>query len=90
MATSVQPGYVPSTSFQTETPFEDNFDLSIVVPVFNEEENLILLYQKLAPVLDSLKLKVEVVFVDDGSSDRSPEIIQKLVWNYCEIMPKVF
>ena len=90
MATSVQPGYVPSTSLQTEALIENNFDLSIVVPVFNEEENLVLLYQKLAPVLDSLELKAEVIFVDDGSLDRSPEIIQKLAVDHSEVRALIF
>jgi len=53
-------------------------DLSVVIPVFNEEESLPHLVEKLAPVLDSLKLRSEVVFVDDGSSDSSLTILRKL------------
>jgi glycosyltransferase involved in cell wall biosynthesis len=51
-------------------------DLSVVIPVFNEEDNLDPLWQELRPVLDRLGLAFEVVFVDDGSRDRSAEIIR--------------
>ena len=51
-------------------------DLSVVVPVFNEEESLRPLWDELRPVLTSLGLEFEVVFVDDGSVDRSAEIIR--------------
>ncbi|MBI2014999.1 MAG: glycosyltransferase family 2 protein [Candidatus Rokubacteria bacterium] len=51
-------------------------DLSIVIPVYNEEENLPLLWEELRGVLDGLRLRFEVVFVDDGSRDRSAEIIR--------------
>ena len=46
-------------------------ELSIVIPVLNEEEGLPLLYARLYPALDALGRSYEVVFVDDGSSDRS-------------------
>jgi glycosyltransferase involved in cell wall biosynthesis len=51
-------------------------DLSIVVPVYNEEENLPLLWPELREVLDPTGLGYEVIFVDDGSQDRSAEIIR--------------
>jgi glycosyltransferase involved in cell wall biosynthesis len=51
-------------------------DLSVVIPVYDEEENLPLLWPELRPVLDGLGLAFEVVFVDDGSQDRSAEIIR--------------
>ena len=51
-------------------------DLSIVVPVYNEEENLPLLWPEIREVLASSRLRYEVVFVDDGSQDRSAEIIR--------------
>ena len=52
--------------------------VSIVIPVYNEEANLPLLYQRLAPVLDAIAGGVEVVLVDDGSADRSLEILRDL------------
>ncbi len=47
--------------------------LSIVIPLFNEEENIIPLYEELIPVLKNLKhfTSYELVMVDDGSSDTS-------------------
>ncbi|HXH83300.1 MAG TPA: glycosyltransferase family 2 protein [Candidatus Tectomicrobia bacterium] len=51
-------------------------DLSVVIPVFNEEENLPHLWPELRAVLERLRLAFEVVFVDDGSRDRSAELIR--------------
>jgi glycosyltransferase involved in cell wall biosynthesis len=51
-------------------------DLSVVIPVYNEEENLPHLWPELRAVLDGLGRSFEVVFVDDGSRDRSAEIIR--------------
>jgi len=53
-------------------------DLSVVIPVYNEEENLPLLWPELRGVLDGLGLAFEVLFVDDGSRDRSAEVIRGL------------
>ena len=53
-------------------------DLSVVIPVYNEEENLPRLWPELRGVLDTMGLSFEVVFVDDGSGDRSAEIIRGL------------
>src|SRR5207245_9278214 len=53
-------------------------DLSIVVPVYNEEENLPLLWPEIREVLDPTGLRYEIVFVDDGSRDRSAEIVRSL------------
>jgi len=44
-------------------------DISVVVPVYNEEENVPLLHQAIRNVLDKLKRPYEILFVDDGSSD---------------------
>ena len=53
-------------------------DLSVVIPVYNEEENLPPLWAELRGVLEGLALRFEVIFVDDGSEDRSAEIIRGL------------
>lgn len=45
--------------------------LSIVVPAFNEEENIEKLYNELISVLTSLNLNFEIIFVDDGSDDNT-------------------
>jgi undecaprenyl-phosphate 4-deoxy-4-formamido-L-arabinose transferase len=51
-------------------------ELSVVIPVFNEEPNLPLLFSRLYPVLDGLGKKYEVVFTNDGSADRSLELLK--------------
>jgi undecaprenyl-phosphate 4-deoxy-4-formamido-L-arabinose transferase len=48
-----------------------NPDISVVIPVYNEEEGLPFLFERLYPTLDALGRSYEVVFVDDGSRDRS-------------------
>lgn len=53
-------------------------DLSVVIPVFNEEESLPVLWPELRAVLTTLGVPFEVVFVDDGSRDRSAEIVRAL------------
>ncbi|REJ75232.1 MAG: glycosyltransferase [Acidobacteria bacterium] len=46
-------------------------DLSLFLPVFNEEENIREMYAKIASALDALNREAEVIFVDDGSKDGS-------------------
>lgn len=53
-------------------------DLSIVLPIFNEEQSLKPLFAALFPVLDELKLRFEVIAVDDGSHDRSVAVLREL------------
>lgn len=52
--------------------------LSIVVPVYNEEESLPHFYEELVRVLKALNKDYEIVFVDDGSRDKSFSILQEL------------
>jgi len=49
--------------------------LTVVVPVLNEERNLAALVQRLVPVLEGLTERFEIIFVDDGSSDRTLAVI---------------
>ncbi|MFQ5740126.1 MAG: glycosyltransferase family 2 protein [Acidobacteriota bacterium] len=52
--------------------------MSIVIPVFNERDNLELLLQELCRVLDSLGTAYEILFIDDGSTDGSPDVLREL------------
>jgi len=51
-------------------------DLSVVIPVYNEELNLPTLFARLYPVLDALGRRYEVIFTNDGSQDRSIELLR--------------
>ncbi|MFW6271785.1 MAG: glycosyltransferase family 2 protein [Desulfosalsimonas sp.] len=56
-----------------------NIYLSIVVPLYNEEESISILVHKILESVQPLGLSYEVVLVDDGSDDRTWEIIESLV-----------
>lgn len=61
-------------------PLNSDFpiDLSVVVPIYNEVENLPLLTTKLSKSLDSTQLVYEIIYVDDGSRDGSTQLIKQL------------
>lgn len=48
-------------------------DLSIIIPLYNEEESLLPLYKKVKDVMPKLGKPCEIIFVDDGSTDKSLE-----------------
>ncbi|MFJ3791739.1 glycosyltransferase family 2 protein [Kitasatospora sp. NPDC090091] len=52
--------------------------LSIVMPIYNEQEALPLTVERLRPILDGLDVTYEVVGVDDGSTDATPVLMQKI------------
>lgn len=55
--------------------------LSIVIPIFDEAENITPLYKELKEVLERIGDEYEIIFVDDGSDDGSGEILVKLANN---------
>jgi len=54
------------------------FDLSIIIPVYNEEESIQALYRRIEEALVGCGLSHEIVFVDDGSTDNSLQMLQEL------------
>jgi len=54
-------------------------DLSLVIPVYNEEENLCLLFDAIQQALKPIDHSWEVIFVDDGSSDKSVSVMESLL-----------
>ncbi len=54
-------------------------DLSLIIPVYNEEQNLPLLFDQIQQAMQSLNVSWEVVFVDDGSKDGSLRALEALV-----------
>src|SRR2546421_5071192 len=52
-------------------------NLSVVIPVYNEEAGLGALFARLYPALDALGMTYEVIFVNDGSRDRSAALLRE-------------
>ena len=52
-------------------------EVSVVIPVYNEEEGLQVLFDRLYPALDQLGTRYEIIFVNDGSRDRSGAILRQ-------------
>ncbi len=55
--------------------------ISVVVPVYNESENIALCLEELISVLSPLQEPYEIIFIDDGSSDGTPEILAEAAQN---------
>ncbi len=51
--------------------------LSVIIPVYNEEQALPLLFARLYPALDKLKLRYEILFINDGSTDKSAALLRE-------------
>ncbi|HEY7038875.1 MAG TPA: glycosyltransferase family 2 protein [Methylomirabilota bacterium] len=51
-------------------------ELSVVLPAFNEEESLPQVWSEVSGVLDGLGRSAEVIFVDDGSADATPDLVR--------------
>ena len=52
--------------------------LSLILPVYNEEENIKIQYDKIVTAMKRLNVKYEIIFVDDGSVDSSPEKLKQI------------
>src|SRR5215475_2648707 len=68
------PRLLHSVEMSTETPIK----YSIVVPFFNEQENIPPLYMKLTEVMDAIGEPYELVFVDDGSRDSTFRVLSEI------------
>ncbi len=53
-------------------------DLSVIIPIYNEEENVPLLYRELDEVVSAMKYQAEMVFVDDGSNDQTLALLKEI------------
>ncbi len=56
----------------------DQKELSVIIPLFNEEKNLSSLYRELKSALKSFSKSYEIIFVDDGSKDNSWSVLERL------------
>jgi len=55
-----------------------SIDISVVIPVYNEELNVVLLYRSLLMVMKRLKRSYELIFIDDGSQDGTRSVLRSL------------
>ncbi|KAA6313838.1 Undecaprenyl-phosphate 4-deoxy-4-formamido-L-arabinose transferase [termite gut metagenome] len=53
-------------------------DISVVIPLYNEEESLVELYDRIEKVMSANGFSHEIIFINDGSTDRSWEVIEQL------------
>ncbi len=60
-------------------------DISVVIPLLNEEESLQELYNWIAKVMQSNSYEYEVLFIDDGSTDTSWNVIEKLTNEHAQV-----
>lgn len=60
-------------------------DVSIVVPVYNEEDNIALLHRGISDVMNQLDLSYEIVMVNDGSTDSTAKLLDMLAGAYPEV-----
>ena len=49
--------------------------ISIIVPCYNEEESIPLFYEEIKKVLNNIKCKSEIIFINDGSKDNSLNMV---------------
>jgi glycosyltransferase involved in cell wall biosynthesis len=59
--------------------------ISIVIPVYNEQDSLAILYEELARVAEQHSLRFEILFIDDGSSDDSWKVIRSLAEQHPDV-----
>ena len=60
-------------------------ELSVVLPVYNEKDNLIQMHAELKRSLDNIGKPYEILFVDDGSDDGSMEILEDISATDCSV-----
>jgi glycosyltransferase involved in cell wall biosynthesis len=60
-------------------------DISVILPIFNEEKNLPVLIPQVVDALKPLDKKFEILLIDDGSTDNSFDVIKELSGRYMEV-----
>jgi len=63
---------------------------TIIAPIYNELENLPILYDRIKEVMDKSKQSWELILVDDGSTDGSTNVIREIAHNDSRIRPVIF
>lgn len=57
---------------------KENKKISIIIPVFNEEESLITLHKEIISVMNIIQYSYEIIFIDDGSTDGTFNLLKNL------------
>lgn len=60
-------------------------EISVIIPVYNEEDNIHMLHQRLSAVMQQLGVSYEIIFVNDGSKDNSIALIKSLSKSHPEV-----
>jgi glycosyltransferase involved in cell wall biosynthesis len=60
-------------------------DLSVIIPIYNEEDNIQLLFDRLTAVMRQMGVSYEFIFINDGSRDRSLELVKALSEQHQEV-----
>jgi glycosyltransferase involved in cell wall biosynthesis len=61
-------------------------DLSIIIPLYNEEESLPELHDWIVRVVSAMSVSYEIIFVDDGSNDTSWKVVEELKAKNTEVV----
>ncbi|MBU2028442.1 glycosyltransferase family 2 protein [Patescibacteria group bacterium] len=64
--------------------------ISVIIPVFNEEKNLDPLFAEISAVFANLNYAAEIIFINDGSTDKSVEILENIARNNEQVKVLVF
>lgn len=81
-----KPSTKKSASKMKKVSKKDGVEVSIVIPVFNEQENMDALSSRVLNTMDDYGHSYEVIFVDDGSSDKTPEMLRDLFKNRSDVI----
>lgn len=66
--------------------YDENPEISIVIPVFNEQENIEILCRRLFKTMDAVGRSYELIIVDDGSSDATPQMLKGIFKKRSDIL----
>jgi len=79
-------GIVLETNEMETSQAEQRVAISIVVPAMNEQDNISLLYAQLVSLLDQLEKPYEIIFIDDGSTDNTFNVMKGLYEEHPDIV----
>lgn len=68
----------PAQQNQPQRAQQQWADISVLIPLYNEEESLKELHQQLRATLGKMNIRYELIFIDDGSTDRSIQVLREL------------